>query len=67
MLNYKINVLEELKRKGYTTYKIRAEKLISERALQNIRTQSPIAWDTLDKLCTLLNCQPNDIIEHTKE
>lgn len=64
MLNYKIDVLEELKKKGYTTYKIRNEKIISERALQNIREKKPISWDTLDKICTLLKCQPNDIIEH---
>ena len=64
MLNYKIDVLEELKKKGYTTYKIRNEKIISERALQNIREKNPISWETLDKICTLLQCQPNDIIEH---
>ena len=64
MLNYKIYVLEELKKKGYTTYKIRNEKIISERALQNIREKNPISWETLDKICTLLQCQPNDIIEH---
>lgn len=64
MLNYKIDVLEELKKKGYTTYKIRNEKIISERALQNIREKNSISWDTLDKICTLLQCQPNDIIEH---
>lgn len=30
MLKYKINILEALKEKGYTSYKIRKDKLIGE-------------------------------------
>ena len=38
MLKYKIDILESLKEKGYTSYKIRKEKLIGESQLQKIRT-----------------------------
>ena len=41
-LKYKIDVIFALKERGYTTYKLRQEKLLSEGALQSIRTKAPI-------------------------
>ena len=26
-----------------------------------------VSWATIDTLCTLLNCQPGDLVEHHKE
>lgn len=63
MLKYKINVLDELKKCGYTTYSIRKDKLITERAMQSIRTGKVVGITSLDKLCKLLGMQPGDIIE----
>ena len=63
MLKYKINVIEELKKCGYTTYSIRKDKLITERAMQSIRTGKVVGTTSLDKLCGLLKMQPGDIIE----
>ena len=37
MLRYKIDVLEELKNKGYSSYKLRKEKLMGEAQIQKIR------------------------------
>ena len=36
-LKYKINVLDSLKEKGYTTYTLRKEKLLSESTIQKLR------------------------------
>ena len=36
MLKYKIDILEELKTKGYTTYKLRKDKVIGEAQIQKI-------------------------------
>ena len=63
-LLYKIDVLQELKNKGYSTYKIRKEKLLGEKTIQNLREQKPINWETIEILCKLLECQPGDIIEY---
>ena len=63
MLKYKINVLDELKLKGYSTYSIRKDKLLGERSIQQIRKGSVIGINSLDKLCDLLGMQPGDIIE----
>ena len=66
-LRYRIDVLEELKGKGITTYHIRQEKLIGERQLQQIRLGEIVSPACLDKLCELLNCQPGDLLEYVPE
>lgn len=63
MLTYKIDVLQTLQNKGYTTYRIRQEKVINESALQALRTGDMIGIKTLEKLCAVLQLQPGDIIE----
>ena len=63
-LTYKINVIAALKEKGYTTSRIRKEKILGESTLQALREGKPISWSNIDTLCTLLECQPSDLIEH---
>lgn len=61
----KINILEELKEKGYTTYKLRADKLLSESTITKLRNNSAnITLETLDTLCSLLDCDISDIVEY---
>ena len=66
-LQYKINVLEALKEKGYTTYALRKEKLLSESTIQKLRVGEGIAWDNLETLCKLLDCDISDLLEYIKE
>lgn len=57
-----------LKEKGYTTYKIRKENLISQSALQKMRTgEGSIDTRTLERLCKVLECQPGDILEYVTD
>ena len=67
MLKYKFDVLSELKNRGYSTYKIRNEKIFGEAILQKFRTGKIIAADNLDTLCKLLECQPGDILEYVPD
>ena len=60
MLIYKIDILSELKKAGYSTYRIRKEHIFGEAQLTALRGQRPIHWTTIEKLCDL-NCQPNDL------
>lgn len=62
-MKYKTDVLSELKNKGFSTYKIRKEKIFGEGTLQNFRLGLPIDWKVIEKLCALLECQPGDILE----
>lgn len=66
-LKYKVDVLEALKEKGYSSYTLRKEKLLSESTIQKLRNGEGVAWDNLDTLCTLLECNIGDILEHQKE
>ncbi len=64
MLKYKINILEALKEKGYTSYKIRKDKLIGEAQLTKIRRGDIASKETLNTICRLLDCQPGDILKY---
>ncbi len=68
MLQYKMDVLQELKNAGYSTYRIRAEKILSEGTMQRLRTGSTaITVESLGILCNILRCQPGDILEWAAE
>ena len=57
---------EKLKQNGYTTYRIRREKLLGESALQALRegTVPNLTLSTIDRLCCALDCQPGDLLEY---
>lgn len=59
---YKIDVLEALKEKGYSSYVLRKKNLISERVVQRIRQNEPVSWLILGRICKLLECRIEDII-----
>lgn len=64
MIVYKINVLEELKKKGYTPKRLTEENLLGGGTIQNLRDNKSVRFDTLNTLCRLLECDVCDIIEH---
>ena len=63
MIVYKVDILKELAAHGYTTTRLRREKLISESTLSRIRKKETINTTTINDLCIMLRCQPSDIIE----
>lgn len=63
-IRYKIDILAELKKKGYSSTRIREEKLIGQSYLQQLRRGELVSWKTIDTICSLLDCQPGDIIEY---
>lgn len=64
---YKIDVVQALKENGYTTYKIRKEKIFSESTLQSFRDNKMVSWETLEQICRLLKVQPGDVLEYQEE
>ena len=57
-----------LKEKGYSTYKIRQEKLIGQGTLTAIKNGTGgLDAKTIAKLCEKLDCQPGDLMEYVKE
>ena len=66
-MQFKIDVLEALKAKGYTTYVLRKENILSQSTLQKLREGKGLSWENIERICGLLDCQPGDLIEYAQE
>lgn len=64
---YKVNIMDKLKAVGYSSTKLRREKLLGESYMSQLRRGDMVSWAALDTICTLLDCQPGDLIEHVQE
>lgn len=64
MIVYKIDVLAALKSAGYSSYRLRKEKIMGEATMQKIREGGLTSWENLSRICELLNCQPGDLLEY---
>jgi putative transcriptional regulator len=61
-------LLALLNERGYTSYKIRKENLMGQGTLTAIKNGTGgLDAKTLARLCKVLNCQPGDIMEYTRE
>lgn len=67
MLRYKFDIVERLKSIGYTTYRIRKENLFAQATLTKFRKGQIISADNLERLCSILEMQPGDIIEYVPD
>ena len=63
MFSYKIDVLKAMSERGYTSTRMRKEKIMSEATMQNLRKGKGITTDTINTICIILRCQPSDILE----
>ena len=66
-IKYKIDVLAALKAAGYTTYRLRKEKILGESTMQQFRAGEIVSTENLSRICELLKCQPGDILEYVPE
>ena len=66
-LRYKVDIIHELKEKGYSTYNLRQGKLLSESTIQKLRQGKGVAWENIETLCKLLECDVGDIIEYSAD
>ena len=67
MLRYKFDVLASFKVIGYTSYKLRKEKVFGEATIQQLRNGEKVSWANLETLCKYLKCQPGDVIEYVPD
>lgn len=66
-VRYKFDIMAALKEKGYSSTRLRREKLLSESVMHHIRNGEPINMENIGRICSLLECQPGDILEAVKE
>ena len=64
---FKINVLQALKDKGYSTYRIKNDKLLSQSTLQKLREGMPVSWENIETFCRLLEIQPGELLEYNPD
>lgn len=67
MIVYKINVISELKKNGYSTYRIRKEQIFAQSQLAKLRNHQQISFEVLDRVCALTHLQPGDILEYVPD
>lgn len=66
-IRYKIDVLAALRDAGYSSYRLRKEKLMGEATRTKIRAGGLPSWHELDVVCRLLHCQPGDIVKYNDD
>lgn len=66
-LRYRINIMDELKKAGYSSTRLRKEKLMGESYMQQLRRGELVSWKAIDTICELLQCQPGDFLEYVPE
>ena len=53
--------------RGVTTYTLIYKMGFSAYTITNLRRNKSITMLTLEKLCNVLNCTPNDVVEFVEE
>ena len=63
-ISYK-RLFDLLEKNGWTTYRIRKEKLMGQGTLTALKNGTGgLDSKTIAKLCKVLNCQPGDLMEY---
>ena len=57
-------IYNRLKERGYKLDVLRSEKILSQSTLQCLRHDQPVSTKTINILCALLDCQPQDFIRY---
>ena len=61
MINY-APLWDTMKERGITTYTLITKHNINPRTINNLKHNKSITMDTLEKLCSILDCSPNDVV-----
>ena len=56
-----------MENRGITTYALINKHGFNARTINNLKHNKGITVDTLEKLCKVLNCTPNDILKFEDE
>lgn len=62
MISYR-PLFETMKKRKVTTYALIHKHDINPRTVQNMKKNKGTSTYTIEKLCRILNCTPNDVIE----
>ncbi len=54
---------QTMQQRGITTYSLINHYGISSHLMSNLRHNKNVTMETIHRLCQILNCTPNDIVE----
>ena len=63
MYYYKIDIVQALSDKGYNSYRIKKDNLMSQGTLKKLKNKENVTLETLNSICCMLRCNIEDIIE----
>jgi len=66
-IRWRVDPLQLMKDCGYSTYRIRREKILGLQTIQNIKENKSISFDTLDRICAITGKQPGKLIEYVPD
>ena len=66
-IKYKVDVMEKLKEAGYSSTRLRNEKIMGESYMSQLRHGKLVSWATVETVCRLLKCQPGDLLEYVPD
>ena len=54
---------DTMQKKGVSTYSLINQHNINPRTINNLKHNKGITTDTLERLCRILECTPNEVLE----
>lgn len=66
-LQFRIDVMDALRAKGYSSTRLRKEKLLSESTMTKLRAGQGLSWDNVETICGLLECQPGELLVYVPD
>lgn len=66
MIQFKIDVVEELRRVGITSTICKSTGILSQGIYTRLRRGEQVGLDTIDRLCCVLEMQPRDLIRYVE-
>ena len=66
-LRWRLNPLELLIANGYSTYRLRKEKIVAQSTIAKLKAEKPVPWENIELVCRLTGKSPGKLIEYVKD
>lgn len=67
MLKYKIDIIKELEKVGFTSYTAKKTRVLSQETMRKLKNgDTNISLKSLNRICTILEMQPRDLIKYVE-
>ena len=64
---WKVDPVELLKSAGYSSYRIRQEKIFGQQTYRNLRERRPVGFDALNTICKLTKKKPGQLLDYVPD